>query len=115
MRSSLNWYRQVSRIVAEPRANRASELKIEVVTETFSYDARILEELGTHGLSPLPTTSPQQLRDALSDLYRYEIRRLRGELLAGRVKKPDYAPLVIVLRRRYWLLSVPTHLWTVSN
>jgi hypothetical protein len=86
-----------------------------VVSETFSYDARILEELGTHGLCPLPTTSPQQLRDALSDLYRYEIRRLRGELLAGRVKKPDYTPLVIALRRRYWLLSVPTQLWTVSN
>ena len=47
------------------------------------------------------------MRDALSDLYRYEIRRLRSELLAGRIVKRDYAPRVIELRQRYWLLSVP--------
>jgi hypothetical protein len=79
--------------------------------ETFTYDARVLEALEGHGLKPLPATSPQQLRDALSDLYRYEIRQLRAELLAGRVVKPDYAGLVIALRRRYWLLSVPLQAW----
>ena len=79
--------------------------------ETFLYDARVLEELHGHGLDPRPTTPPQRLRDALSDLYRYEIRRLRGELLAGRVVKQDYAGLVIELRKRYWLLSVPVDLW----
>jgi hypothetical protein len=79
--------------------------------ETFTYDARVLEELQGHGLNPLPSTSPQRLRDALRDLYRYEIRRLRGELLAGRILKQDYAGHVIDLRKRYWLLSVPIQLW----
>jgi len=101
----------VSRIVAEARANRARELKIEALPETFTYDERILEELLGHGLSPLPTTPPHQLRDALSDLYRYEIRRLRSELLAGRIPKQDYSPRVIELRKRYWLLSVPVDRW----
>jgi hypothetical protein len=82
------------------------------VTETFTYDARILEALGEHGLRPLPTTSPQTVRDALSDLYRYEIRRLRRDLLAGLIAKADYAGRVIALRKRYWLLSVPVQLWT---
>jgi hypothetical protein len=79
--------------------------------ETFTYDARVLEALQGHGLQPLPATSPERLRDALSDLYRYEIRRLRAELLAGRVVKQDYSGLVIALRRRYWLLSVPVQSW----
>jgi hypothetical protein len=85
------------------------------VTESFIYDARILEALGEHGLSPLPTTSPQTVRDALSDLYRYEIRRLRRDLLAGLIAKADYAGRVIALRKRYWLLSVPVQLWTVTT
>ena len=76
--------------------------------DAFTYDERILDQLRGHGLSPLPTTPPQRVRDALSDLYRYEIRRLRSELLAGRIVKQDYAPRVIELRQRYWLLSVPT-------
>ncbi len=76
------------------------------------YDPRVLAALQEHGLIPLATTPPQRLRDALSDLYRYEIRRLRSELLAGRVAKGDYIGRVIGLRERYWLLSVPVHLWT---
>ena len=82
------------------------------MTDTFAYDDRILDELWGHGLNPLPATPPQQLRDALSDLYRYEIRRLRDDLLAGRVLKPDYVEHVIGLRKKYWLLSVPVQLWT---
>jgi hypothetical protein len=85
------------------------------LTETFTYDERILEQLRGHGLNPLPTTPPQRLRDALSDLYRYEIRRLRDELLAGRVEKTQYAPQVIELRKRYWLLSVPVQMWAETG
>ena len=45
----------------------------------------VLEELARHGLAPLPATTAAQLRDAVRDLYRYEIRRLRSELLAGHI------------------------------
>jgi hypothetical protein len=85
------------------------------VTVTFNYDPRVLAALATHGLLPLQATSPQQLRDAVRDLYKYEIRRLRSELLAGRIRKPDYAGHVVELRKRYWLLSVPVQLWTVGG
>jgi hypothetical protein len=77
------------------------------------FAPRVLEELARHGLCPGPTTSAQQLRDAVRDLYLYEIRRLRAELLAGRIRKPDYAGRVIELRQRYPLLSVPIELWEV--
>ncbi|HXW05495.1 MAG TPA: hypothetical protein VD833_09705 [Vicinamibacterales bacterium] len=81
----------------------------------YSYDPRVIEQLGQHGLVPGETTPPQQLRDALRDLYRYEIRRLRSELLAGRIPRPSYADHVIALRRRYWLLSVPVELWVQAG
>jgi hypothetical protein len=80
--------------------------------DTYNYHPQILEELARHGLRPRPTTSPQQLRDAVRDLYKYEIKRLRRDLLANRVRKADYAGLVVQLRTRYPLLSVPLPLWT---
>ena len=79
---------------------------------TYAYHERILDELARHGLRPLPTTTPGTLRDAVRDLYKYEIRKLRDEVLAGRIRRPDYAGHIVELRKRYWLLSVPTPLWT---
>ena len=78
---------------------------------TYCYRGHILDALSEHGLVPRPTTAPQFLRDAVNDLYRYEIRRLRDELLARRIPKPEYASHVVALRRRYLLLSVPLELW----
>lgn len=78
----------------------------------YDYEPAILEGLARHGLKPLPRTSPQFLRNALRELYRYEIKALRTALLEGRVQKADYVNEVIALRKRYWLLSVPLQLWT---
>ena len=78
-----------------------------------AYKPEILEELARHGLRPLPETSPQQLRDAVRDLYKYEIRRLKGRLIAGEFKKQDYAGMVIELRHRYVILSIPMQFWTL--
>ena len=80
--------------------------------EIYRYHDEILDELARHGLVPRPTSAPQQLRDAVRDLYKYEIRRLRLELLAGRIEKADYAKRVIDLRRRYPVLSIPLQFWT---
>lgn len=82
------------------------------VAETYQYHSEILEQLARHGLQPLPTSSPQQLRDAVRDLYKYEIRRLREDLLALRIPKADYARRVIQLRSRYPVLSIPLQFWT---
>jgi hypothetical protein len=81
------------------------------VIDTPRLRASVIDELARHGLQPGPTTTVQQLRDAVRDLYRYEIRRLRSELLAGRIRKPDYAGCVIDLRTRYPLLSLPMEKW----
>ena len=82
---------------------------------TYTYRVEVLEELARHGLCPAPATGPGQLRDAVRDLYKYEIKRLRAELLSGAFPKNEYAGKVIALRRRYPLLSIPTALWLHEN
>lgn len=81
----------------------------------YQYHANVLDELARHGLRPLPDTSPERLRDAVRDLYKYEIKRLRADLLAERFLKKDYASHVVELRNRYPLLSIPVDLWLVND
>jgi hypothetical protein len=77
----------------------------------FEYAPHALEVLAGHGLAPGPATRPEVVRSALNDLYRYEIRRLKGRLLAGEFDKVRYLDLVVELRMQYWLLSIPVARW----
>ena len=94
--------------------SRDAAKKRNEVSPIYRYEARILDALAGHGLVPRPGTPPQQLRDAVRDLYRYEIKRLRLSLLSGHIAKRDYADHVVQLRRKYPLLSVPMDLWLVQ-
>jgi hypothetical protein len=78
---------------------------------SYEYAPEALEVLASHGLQPGPRTRPAVVRGALNDLYRYEIRRLRGRLLTGGIARELYADHVIELRRQYWLLSIPVERW----
>ena len=78
------------------------------------YRQEVLDQLAEHGFKPLPSTTPGQLRDALRDLYKHEIKVLRSSFLEGRIPKSDYSNHVVALRKRYWLLSVPVQLWTAG-
>ena len=79
------------------------------------YPAAILDALATHGLVPRSDTPPQFLRDAINDLYRYEIRRLRDRCRGGEFPTAELAARVVQLRRRYLLLSTPLDRWTESS
>lgn len=81
--------------------------------ESYRYRAEVIEALARHGLSPRAGTSPQFLRDAVNDLYRYEIRRLKQRLLRGEFPKTAYVPKVVELRDRYLLLAMPMAEWTL--
>jgi hypothetical protein len=78
---------------------------------TYRYRAEILDELARHGLNPTPTTAPQFLRDAINDLYRIEIRRLRDRCRSGEFSTRELPAHVVELRKRYVLLSIPTDKW----
>jgi hypothetical protein len=78
----------------------------------FKYRDTVLTQLARHGLKPNADTSPDFLHDFISDLYLYEIRRLKSRLRAGLIRRADYAEHVVELRRRYPLLSLPVQQWT---
>ena len=54
---------------------------------TYDYRAQVLEELQTHGIRPKPTTPPALVHEFVSDLYRYELRRLRDRQIRGEIQK----------------------------
>ena len=89
---------------------RNSEVK-EKTAGAWKYPAELTDALGGLGLAPSDRTDPLLVRDALNDLYRFELRRLRDRLLAGAIAKPDYVGIVITLRKKYWPLSMLPEVW----
>ena len=79
----------------------------------YRYHAWVLEALALHGACPSPNTPPELVHDFVSDLYRYELRRLRDALLAGAFPKVEYYGRVVALRGRYPLLSLKPGQWVV--
>ena len=77
----------------------------------WNYPPELRDALAQFGLDPRPATPPALVRDALSDLYRHQLRRLRDRLLAGRIAKPDYVGYVVALRKRYWPLTMTPRGW----
>jgi hypothetical protein len=81
----------------------------------YRYDPDLLPALAELGIVPRPETPPEQVKEAVSGLYRYELRRLRDRLVRKEIPKIGYSERVIQLRRRYWMLSVPLHLWAETT
>ncbi len=79
---------------------------------TFDYSRQVLAELEHHGVRPTPATRPEVVHEFVSDLYRFELRRLRERQLLGDIPKADYSSHVVELRKKYILVSVPLRLWT---
>lgn len=78
--------------------------------DRWTYPKELLDGLVVFGLRPTASTPPLLVRDALNDLYRFEIRRLRQRLLDGLVARDQYVDAVITLRKRYWPLALqPAH------
>ena len=81
----------------------------------FQYRPDILEALAVHGVRPKTTTPPELVHEFVSDLYRYEIRRLRDRLLADDFPKKEYAGRVIQLRMRYRVISMRAGEWLLAQ
>jgi hypothetical protein len=82
---------------------------------TLQYRQNVLEALATHGILPDDDTAIEFVRDYINDLYLYEIRKLRGRLLAGEIAKKDHADRVLELRNRYPILSLPVQFWMIED
>ena len=77
----------------------------------FRYRADILAALREHGVAPTAASRPEMVHEFVSDLYRFEIRRLRDRLLAKEFPKKEYASRVIALRMRYRVISQRASDW----
>lgn len=77
----------------------------------WTYPSEFLDALATLGLAPTAATPPAIVRDALNDLYRYELRRMRDQLRLGRIPKAAYLDLVVALRKKYWPLTFSLEAW----
>ena len=75
-------------------------------TPPFRYRVDVLAHLSRHGVFPTDHTSPQLVRDFLRDLYKYEIRKLRQQMLRDAFPKSEYYGRVEALRQRYPVLSL---------
>ena len=72
----------------------------------YCYRADVLAELVRHGIAPTPQTPPELVRDFVRDLYKYEIRRLRDQMVAGAFPRHEYAGRVDALRQKYPVLAL---------
>jgi hypothetical protein len=78
---------------------------------TYRYRADVLAQLSTHGVRPTASTPPELVHEFVSDLYRYELRRLRDRLLRGEIRKVGYYDRVVALRIKYPLVSLKPQQW----
>lgn len=77
----------------------------------FTYRADVLEQLLHHGVRPTSATRPELVHEFVSDLYRYELRRLRERLLRKEFPKHEYFGRVVELRRKYPIISLKPREW----
>ena len=72
----------------------------------YHYKPAILAKLAGHGICPRPGSPPELVRGFVNDLYCYELRRLRDQLLSGAFPKHAYAARVVALRDKYSVLAL---------
>lgn len=77
----------------------------------FAWDPDMLRALAGLGVNPGPQTPPAFVKDYVSQLYRYELRRLRDRYVAREIGKAEFHALIVGLRPRYWMLSIPSVRW----
>lgn len=77
----------------------------------YRYRPDVLEQLWHHGVHPTERTPPDLVHEYVSDLYRYELRRLRDRLLRREIPKAGYFDRVVALRKKYPLVSLKAHEW----
>ena len=80
----------------------------------FDYRADVLDQLLRHGVRPTAHTRPEVAHEFVSDLYRYELRRLRDRLLRNEFPRAEYFNRVVALRNRYRVISLRAHEWVRS-
>jgi hypothetical protein len=77
----------------------------------YAYRLDVLAQLSQHGVRPTDRTRPELVHEFVSDLYRYELRMLRGRLLDKQFPKPEYYARVVAVRNRYRVIALKPREW----
>jgi hypothetical protein len=80
----------------------------------YRYRPDVLDQLLRHGVRPGSRTPPALVREFVRDLYKWEIRALRGRYIRREFAKSEYAARVDALRRRYPVLALLPHQFLVD-
>jgi hypothetical protein len=75
------------------------------------YPPELVAGLNRVGVSHSADVSPAMAREAADDLYKEELRALRARLLAGEFDRARYVELIIELRKKFWILTLPLSAW----
>jgi hypothetical protein len=78
---------------------------------SWTYPPELVVALAPLGIVPKDDTPPAFAREAVDELYKYELRRLRDRVRAGEADRSDYLARVIGLRKKYWVLTLPLPAW----
>ena len=81
---------------------------------SYRYRADVIAQLWRSGIPPRPDTPPGLVHEFVNDLYRYELRRLKRQLVRGEIPKVGYYDRVVALRRQYPLVSLKPDQWLDS-
>lgn len=79
--------------------------------DRWTYPPDFLDALVLLGFVPRDDTPPLVVRDAVAELYKFELRRLRDVYRRGGQPKTELAEQVIRLRKKYWVLTLPPAAW----
>lgn len=81
----------------------------------YKYRDEVLDQLLRHGVRPTGATAPELPHDFVSDLYRFELRRLRDRLRREEFPKHEYYARVVALRNRYRVIAMKPREWLVED
>ena len=87
-----------------------------MVEQPYLLRPAVQAELEKFGLQPNGRQAPALLRDVVKELYLFEVRRLRNDLIqaegvSGRGARRDYLDRLHALREKYRILSFPVEHW----
>jgi hypothetical protein len=75
----------------------------------------VLAELWKYGVRPTEHTPPELARGFISEIYKVELRKLRGRYVRGEFPKREYHKLVIEIRDRYPVLALHARQWVAAT
>lgn len=81
----------------------------------YRYRDDVLAECRRYGVFPTAQTPPELARGFISELYKFELRKLRERYIRREFPKPEYHRRVIEIRDKYPVLALPPRLWLRSD